>query len=105
MGRSGKIEVLPELGDLLNAVARRFGPYESELGRSLSAALAATHDEHALSLYDELIEGEGFIDGSFYRHQREDLARALAREHVLARLPDELAEVAGLLATHGYRLR
>jgi SIR2-like domain len=98
-------EVLPELAELFKAVARNFGPSESDLSRSLTTALAATRDDRALAIYDEFIEGEEFVSGSFYRYQREDLARALARERVLARLPEELDEVAVLLAAHGYELR
>jgi hypothetical protein len=97
-------DVLPEIGDLLKAVARTFAPSESELGRTLTSALAATADERALDIYGELIEGDEYVDGSFYWYQREELARTLARRRVLERLPNQLEEVAHLLAAHGYQV-
>jgi phosphoribulokinase len=61
--------------------------------RSLRTAFAATKDERALEAYDEI--NDTSVEGSsFFRYQREELARQLSRDAALARLPDSLADVA-----------
>jgi hypothetical protein len=102
---SAKVDVLPELSELLKAVARTFGPSESELGRALTSALAAVNDEGAVYVYDELIEGEDYVGGSFYCYQRDELVRNLARRRVLERLPSSLEDIAEFFRTRGYQLR
>jgi len=44
--------------------------------------------------YDEIINDTSLEGSSFFRYQRDELARQLSRDAALARLPDSLADVA-----------
>lgn len=96
-----RLEVIGELRDLLRAVAAA-NPPSGDLQRRVQSALAATRSEEALVIYDELIVDADVEGASFYRYQRDELARALARDEVLARLPTELGDVAVWMAERGF---
>jgi hypothetical protein len=87
-------EVIDELAALLRQVAESGARDRSGIDRSLQTALAATRDERALEAYDTII-GDASLEGSsFFRYRRDELARQLASEAALARLPEKLADVA-----------
>lgn len=96
-------EAIDELGALLRQVAE-IGGDERGLERSIQTALAATRDERALELYDEIIEDPNVQGRSFYRYQRDQLARDLARDRALERLPQTLPEVAHWILDRGFEI-
>jgi hypothetical protein len=85
---------LNELAALLRQVAESGAGDRSGIDRSLQTALAAIHDERALEAYDAVIGDTSITGSSFFRYQRDALARQLSREAALARLPERLADVA-----------
>jgi hypothetical protein len=87
-------DVLDELGELLNEIASQERRAGGHFERSVFAAIGAPGDEGALAVYDRLISDPDIEGSGFYRCQRNELARRLAAEEALARLPQPLADVA-----------
>jgi hypothetical protein len=95
---------MDELAALLRQVAETGAGDRRGIDRSLQTALAATRDERALEAYDAVI-GDTSIEGSsFFRYQRDALARQLSREATLARLPERLADVAQWAIDRGLQI-
>jgi GH15 family glucan-1,4-alpha-glucosidase len=92
---------LDALGELLNELVTQENRPERHIERSVFSAIAATRDPRALSLYDGLIADRRIEGSGFYRYQRDELARRLAGEDALARLPQSLAEVAEWMIERG----
>ena len=92
--QAAKPEVIDELAALLRQVAESGTAGRNGIHRSVQIALAATRDERALQAYDAIIDDTDLSGSSFFRYQRDELARQLARDDALARLPAQLAEIA-----------
>jgi hypothetical protein len=89
---------LSELLGLLGAS----GGARDELQRSVIQALAATRSVTALRAYDRLLELRSF-DSAFFWYPRTELARSMARQQVLVRLPERAAELPAVVEQHGWR--
>jgi hypothetical protein len=63
-------DLLPEIEGVLVAIARRVGPSEWDLGRSLSATLERLGAEEAVAIYDRLIADDQAIGAGFWRPAR-----------------------------------
>jgi len=92
--QAARPEAIDELAALLRQTAEAGARDRRGIEHSLQVALAATRDERALDAYDEIISETSIEGGSFFRYQRDELARQLSREAALARLPERLADVA-----------
>jgi len=102
--KAARPEVIDELAALLRQVAETGAGDRRGIDQSLQTALAATRDERALEAYDAVI-GDTSIEGSsFFRYQRDALARQLSREAALARLPETLADVAQWAIDRGLQI-
>jgi hypothetical protein len=87
-------DLIDELAALLRQVAESTAGDRGGMHRSLQTAFAAAKDERALEAYDEIINDTSLEGSSFFRYQRDELARQLSRDAALARLPNSLADVA-----------
>jgi SIR2-like domain/HEAT repeats len=102
--KAARPEVMDELAALLRQVADTGAGDRRGIDGSLQTALAATRDERALEAYDAVI-GDTSIEGSsFFRYQRDALARQLSREAALDRLPERLADVAQWAIDRGLQI-
>jgi hypothetical protein len=102
--KAARPEVMDELAALLRQVAESGVGDRSGIDRSLQTALAATRDERALEAYDAVIRDTSIEGSSFFRYQRDALARQLSREAALARLPERLADVAQWAIDRGLQI-
>jgi len=102
--KAARPEVIDELAALLRQIAEAGTGDRSGVDRSIQVALASTHDERALEAYDSVINDDAIEGGSFFRYQRDALARQLSRESALARLPDDLVAVAQWVIDRGLQI-
>jgi hypothetical protein len=77
------------------------GSARDELQRSVVQALAATRSVTALRAYDRLMEQRSF-ESAFFWYPRTELARSMARQSVLQRLPELVADVPAVVEEHGW---
>jgi SIR2-like domain len=87
--------VIDALGELLEVLGPSGGPRD-ELQRSVTAGLASSRSLRALRVYDRLMESDSF-EAAFFWYPRQELARLLATEQVLLRLPPSLNETTRML--------
>lgn len=83
------------LADLLGLLGPSGGGTD-DLQRSVVQALASTRSVTALRAYDRLI-AHGSFAAAFFWYPRTELARAMARDQVLGRLPVRIADVPNVL--------
>ena len=78
------------------------GGTRDDLQRSVVQALAATRSPAAVRAYDHLMEDRSF-EAAFFWYPRTELARLMATDRVLARLPQRVAELPSVVERHGWR--
>jgi hypothetical protein len=78
--KAARPEVMDELAALLRQVAETGAGDRRGIDGSLQTALAATHDEQTLEAYDAVIADTSIEGSSFFRYQRDALARQLSRK-------------------------
>ena len=96
------VRLVEPLSELLGLLGPSGGGASDDLQRSVVQALAATRSVVALRAYDRLMEN-GSFESAFFWYPRIELAQGMAREQVLGRLPERVAEVPTVLEEHGWR--
>lgn len=84
--------VTEALGDLLRILGPRRATHD-DLQRSVVRSLAAGRSISAVRVYDRLLEDDSF-EAAFFYYPRTELARQLATDQVLSRLPSDLGALA-----------
>ena len=96
-------DLLPELGELLRLVSRSWSPSESQIGRTIVAAIASIGSEKGLAIYESLMDDAEAKGGSFYWYERDRLRRQIAASRVLNRLPEAFDALAARLRDLGWQ--
>lgn len=96
-------DLLPELGELLRLVSRSWSPSESQIGRTIVAAIASIGSEKGLAIYESLMDDAEANGGSFYWYERDRLRRQIAASRVLNRLPEAFDALAARLRDLGWQ--
>jgi hypothetical protein len=95
-------QLVEPLAELLGLLGPSSGGARDDLQRSVVQALAATRSVAALRAYDQLM-ADGSFDSAFFWYPRNELARTMAREQVLARLPQRVRDVPQVVEEQGWR--
>jgi hypothetical protein len=93
--------LIDPLGELLALLEDAPDPMDV-VQRSVRVALAATRSERALAVYDQLAQDPDRPARAFQWYPREELARDLATEQVLRRLPESPVELLELMQRLGF---